>query len=477
MEEINIKRVNAQEFIKSERLDLIVKEKYVENREKSYGLKFIEDLYREHIEAYSDGTFTELDNPQKNSIDKYMEAFDKVIDSVRTNGVDEKISVVPINSNNVLLNGAHRTSAAIYFDKDIPVVLAGRSVTIFDTAFMKKQHMKTESIDYIVNEYVKMKKNGIHIAIMWPKINWRNKREEVLKTFEEYGKIIYSKDISLNYNGIRNTVLQAYHNHDWVGSYKDHYKGINADLYYGKNKTTVVVYEADSLDEVLKAKKKIRDILGIGNYGIHITDTYKEAVELANMFFNANTVDFINRTRPDRYVKTNANIHMFIEQIEKNNLNIDDFVIASSTVIGLYGLRDSGDVDYFSLSDEQHKVDNEIIECQDKYLDYYGTSKADLIYNPANYFRYLNVKFVMPQYVKNFKKKRNGEKDKVDVKLLNQIIQNKKVSLKTISFKFEMQVFRTKRTLWNNARKVSKVVLPKSLYMFLKRKYHKIKSK
>ncbi len=476
MEEINIKRVNAKEFIKSERLDLIVKVKYVENKEKSYGLKFIEDLYKEHIDAYSDGTFTEWDTPEKNSIDKFIKTFNKVIESIKNNGVDERISVVPIRKDNVLLNGAHRTAAAIYFNMDIPVVVEDRDVTLFDTAFMKKKHMKTQSMDYIVNEYVKMKENGIHIAVMWPKINWRNKKEEVLKAFGEHGKIIYSKDISLNYNGIRNTLLQAYHNHDWVGSYKDHYKGINADLYYGKNKTTAVVYEADSLDEVLKAKKKIRDILGIGNYGIHITDTHEEAVELANMFFNANTIDFINRTRPDKYIKTNANIQMFIEQIEKNNLNIDDFVIASSTVIGLYGLRNSGDVDYFSLSEEQHKVDNETIECQDKYLDYYGASKADLIYNPANYFRYLNVKFVMPQYVRNFKKKRNNEKDKIDVKLLNQIIQNKRVNFKTIGFKVEIQIFRIKRFLWNNARKISKSILPKGFYEFLKKQYHMIKS-
>jgi hypothetical protein len=406
-----------------------------------------------------------------------MQAFDEVIDSVKTNGVDEKISVVPIDKNNILLNGAHRTSAAIYFDKDLPVAVEDREAPIFDVAFMKSRHMKAESIDYIVNEYVKMQQKGIHIAIMWPKVNWRTKKEEVLKTFKEYGKIVYSKDIALNYNGIRNLVIQAYHNHDWVGNYKNHYKGVNTDLYYEKNKTTVIVYEADSLDDVLKAKKRIRDILGIGNYGIHITDTHEEAVELANMLFNANTIEFINRTLPDKYIKTNENIEMFIEQVEKNGLNIDDFVIASSMVIALYGMRDSGAVDYFSLSGSQNLIDNEIIKSQDRYLDYYGASKAELIYNPANYFRYRNVKFVMPQYVRNFKKKRNNEKDKSDVKLLEQTIQNKKINYKTIKYKFDMKLFRMKRTLWNNARKIGKKILPRKLYDLLKVNYKKYRKK
>lgn len=476
MDNAKIKRINASEFIKSERLDVIVKEKYVENREKGYNLKFIEDLYKEHIDAFSDGTFTELDNQEKNSIIKYMQAFDEVIDSVKMQGVDEKISVVPIDKNNILLNGAHRTATAIYFNKDIPVVVEDREAPIFDVAFMKKKHMRAESIDYIVNEYVKMQQKGIHVAIMWPKINWKTKKEEVLKAFEEYGKVIYSKDISLNYNGIRNVMLQAYHNHDWVGSYKDHYKGINADLYYGKNKTTVIVYEADSLEKVLKAKKNIRDILGIGNYGIHITDTHEEAVELANMLFNANTVDFINNTRPDKYVKTNSNIQMFIEQIEKNNLNIDDFVIDSSTVMALYGIRDSRDIDYFSVSESQNLINNEIIDNHDKYLKYYGeVSKEDLIYNPENYFRYMNVKFVIPKRVRDFKKNRDEKKDKVDVKLLNQVIQNKGINYKTIIFKAGVAIFRMKRSLWNNARKIFKAILPRKLYDFLKVQYHKIR--
>lgn len=470
-------RINAAELLKSDRLDVIVKIKYIENREKNYHLKYILDLYKEHIDVFSDGTFTEPDTPEKNNILKYMSAFDKVIDSVKEKGIDETISTIPVDSSYTLTNGAHRTAAAFYFNKSVPITITDIQAPVFDVELMKKRHMKEEFIDYIVNEYVKLKQDGIYIAIMWPRGNWKSQKDAVLEKFTKFGKIIYSKDIKLNYNGIRNLAIQAYYRHEFAGSYKNHFKGIDANVYFDKKQTTMIVYEADNLEKVLEAKKGIRDILSVGNSSIHITDTHREAVELANMLLNANTIDFINSAQPDKCIGANRNIQMFIQRVEENGLDIDDFAVDASTVLALYGLRKSNDLDYLSLSEEAYKVNNEVIDNHDNHMSYYGgLTKADLIYDPSSYFRYMNVKFIIPQYVRQWKKNRNEKKDRSDVALLEQVIQKKKLNYKTVLLRTQLAAYHVKRALCHRIKLLCKKVIPKKLYNYLKTQYHKLKA-
>ena len=66
-----MKTVSPIELLVPGRIDLIAKYTYIENYVKHYDVKWFNNLYKAHIEAFSGGNYTEPTNPAKNSIIEY----------------------------------------------------------------------------------------------------------------------------------------------------------------------------------------------------------------------------------------------------------------------------------------------------------------------------------------------------------------------------------------------------------------------
>ena len=117
-----IKKYRAKEFLRAERIDLVCKLYYIDCREKKENLEFARQLYTEHIKAFSEGSFTEPGSEEKNTIQKYLDTFDQLIDNIKNDGFNQDISVIPISSDGSILDGSHRTAIAIYYDLYLPVI-------------------------------------------------------------------------------------------------------------------------------------------------------------------------------------------------------------------------------------------------------------------------------------------------------------------------------------------------------------------
>lgn len=103
--ELKVDYVQPEQFLVSNRIDLICKLFYIECREKRADMTFAKELYTEHLRAFSEGTFTEPGNEEKNTIEKYFSSFDRLIDDIKKNGFDVSKSVIPISDNGVILDG------------------------------------------------------------------------------------------------------------------------------------------------------------------------------------------------------------------------------------------------------------------------------------------------------------------------------------------------------------------------------------
>ena len=117
-----IREMDAKELLCPERLDLAAKIAYIEAREKGGDMSFARELYRKHIEAFSEGNYTEPGDENKTSLEKFFSVFDELIDNYRENGFDSDKSLVPIGRDNIILDGAHRTACAIFFGGKISVI-------------------------------------------------------------------------------------------------------------------------------------------------------------------------------------------------------------------------------------------------------------------------------------------------------------------------------------------------------------------
>ena len=79
------KTINAQELLTSNRFDLAFKLLYIENKDKK--VKFAEEIYKEHIRAFSLGKFTEPGKLEKDSFKKFVEEFQNIFEDINKHKV------------------------------------------------------------------------------------------------------------------------------------------------------------------------------------------------------------------------------------------------------------------------------------------------------------------------------------------------------------------------------------------------------
>ncbi|MCR8660661.1 hypothetical protein [Paenibacillus endoradicis] len=455
-EEANIIYVKARDLICAERLDLIVKFKYVEHKNKGYDLSYIKEVYHAHIEAFSNGTFTEPGTEEKNSINKYFKEFDLLIDSIEREGVNYQKSVIPLGSNNVILDGSHRVAIAAYYNLEIPVVFFEELSVCYDYKFFEKRLLDKSYIDFLVLEYIKLKKN-VFFACIWPKSTKMNLEAELNKILHKESEFFYTKKLNLNYDGLRNLMTQIYSQHDWIGDYINNFRTVNkkVDNCYEEDQPMLIyVFESNHLSKVLSLKEKIRQLYNIGNHSIHITDNDEESIQIGKLLLNENSISFLNNGKPDIYKNVYRRILNFKDNLIESNFDLDESIITSSSILSMYGLREANDLDFISCSKNSSLLITNEIGCHNEYIKLYDKTIEELIFNPNNYFYYLDIKFVSINAIKKFKINRNEKKDVVDIELINTLdIVDSKLS----------QIIRLKnhklKIKWRNLGNKSRIVI------------------
>ncbi len=372
--------------------------------------------YLEHIRAFNN--FYELnpsDNKPKNSAEDFINSFNVLIGNLKLNGYSNEKDAIPLGINGEIQDGAHRlaTCAAL----NIPARLehdVNKSDSIYDYRFFLNRGMDQAVMDYGALEYVKLNPNAYIVnlhSITDPKFD--DKVEAILN---KYGIIYYKRAIKLTYNGLVNLKKMSYgllwDRETWIGTPANKYAGAqdHAKASLGKNCTRIYVFICNDIQKVIKAKKEIRDIYGIGNYSVHINDIHEEAVWLAETYFNANSLFSINN-RP--FYKEDElfdhNINYLKKTIEGLGIQTDDVCAAGSTPLNQLLIRHSDDIDYFSVDDNFNLEDN-IISPHDSQLKYYPYAKEDIIYNPANYGYYRGMKIISLDVLYKMKWKRGEYK-------------------------------------------------------------------
>lgn len=426
-EPLQIERIPAQELIVPNRIDLIAKMKYIEYKDKGYNSTFARDLYKHHIEAFSLGTYREPGNRNKDSFEKYVETFDNLIESIKQNGFDDTISVIPVGDKNTILDGAHRTAIAAYLDKQVYIARFNNIFADYGTNFFKDRLLQENYLDYMVSEYCRLKKN-VFFACVWPKAKGNESICEMERLISEMCTIVYKKELTVTYDGLRHFMSQIYSSQEWVGTIDNRFAGVNnkADACYDDNGTLrAYVLEASDLQEILELKKRIRAIYGIGNHSVHISDNQFETQQMCRILLNENSIHLLNNGEPHLYKSFYTRINVFKNKVINNNMSLDDFVVDSSGVMGLYGLREPNDLDFLTISKRAEVAEDATARNHNAYAIYYDNKIDDLILNPSNYLVYNDVKFITLHVLKKFKLNRKEAKDMMDVQLIDGLFGNK----------------------------------------------------
>lgn len=417
-------------LLNSRRIDLISKYLYIKNPTNNY----FKEVYLAFINAFNG--FLETPNGEnytKQSKEDFLNSFNELYASISKNGFNER-KAIPIN-NGEICDGAHRLAVCAVLNIDITRTDIGEQPKIYDYKFFQKKSIDTCYLDFCALEYVKLNPNAYIVNLH--AVNNPQQDKKVEEILEKYGFIYYKKDVHLSFNGYVNIKKLSYGfdnwgEKSWIGSAKNNYAGAQRhakkSFGLGKNPLRAFIFVCKNFDNVLKAKAEIRDIYKIGNESVHINDTRKEAIELAQTYFNDNSISMFN-ARPfnidtptlDEYLK-----ELKLEAINQNT-NIENICATGSSPMAVYALREIKDFDYLIEDTTNfHPQNNNISEHDGVWLSYYPLNKRVIIENPQFHFYYKGVKFITLDILKKMKKKRNEiPKDIKDIKLIEKIEQGK----------------------------------------------------
>lgn len=465
-----MKTVSPIELLVPGRIDLIAKYTYIENYVKHYDVKWFNNLYKAHVEAFSGGNYTEPTNPAKNSIIEYEACFNRLIDDIGNMGLDSSISVVPISNDGQIVDGAHRTAVALYYNLRVPIHFIDKPpLYVYDYHFFRKQLLDEKYLQYMAYRYITIKPLTTRVLVFYPAaMSDKDKVEEAdqkLRGMLSEGGIVYHRDIKLNYNGLVNFMIQAYGGQDWIGTQEENYKGVSgkADPCYDKCETLRVYVidfcNANPDEQLIKIKTTLRNVFSLGNHSVHSSDNIDETLLLGQLLLNDNSIHMLNNGDLRYDCHLNELIKKFRSELSNNNIISDDYLVDSSAVMGLYGLRKTRDFGYITCNDGMDDIFLDEIDNHESYICFYNKTKEELVYNPESYFFVWSIKVITLETLLEFKKNRQCvkmpdiDKDRNDICIIEARLKSTeslidKIILSHIGFKRYCRNIRTKIRDW-----------------------------
>jgi len=424
--EFKIKEINPIDLIHSNRLDLGFKLFYLNLRSKCN--KIAKKIYIDHIKTFSFGKFSEKGNKNKNNADDFIQSFENILLNLKKNGFDDKISLIPVNKNKVILNGSHRLASAIYLKKKIKTIELKGNILSYDYKFFLKRNIKIEYLEKSIKCFCSYNSRS-RLAILWPSFFISGK-----DTNNYFDNIVYEKDINLTNIGKHNFVTEIYKNEKWLGDYENDFNGAKNKMHecFKTNKQVkIVIFNIDERININYLKSKIRNEIGIGKHSIHITDN-NNFQNILDIIFNENSLHLLNTVKCSILNKQYNLTNILKKNLLKNNIDLDEVLIVGSFPLSLFEIRENRDLDIILLNDNLLETKNDFdikISSHNNLLHLYGANKEELIYDDRNYFLFNDVKILKLDILKQFKENRKEKKDIIDVHLINKYNKSKRITL------------------------------------------------
>ncbi|MFR2616859.1 hypothetical protein [Parabacteroides goldsteinii] len=421
--------INARELLSHNRFDIYAKLLYIDHKIKGVDMSYAMSVYKKHIEVITGYSFAEHGQPLKNSFDKFVECFDHLIEVFQSKGFDPTLSLIPVDADNLPMDGSHRVSCAAYFNKIVRVIkFVDYKSFLYTSKWFEENHLFENVLRAISLEACNWHSN-LYMACLWPRAYaQKEKRQQALLMLEKSACIVSHFHVNLGENGLRNLLIQVYGFMSWIGNVQNHFLGIYHklnEICFSSNDPIVefILFQGRDLEYVLDLKEKIRNIFGQGKGSIHITDNMEETKQIARLIYNPNSLDHIKYAYPDKFLQSWNVCIKYKELLIKNGFNLQNYIIDSSMVMAINGIREAETLNYFTIDSKEkqdtlHSILPSYMECNDKYAIYHDIPIKDMIYVPQNYFVFNDLKFLTLDAVMRFKKKKGKKKDLLDVNLI-----------------------------------------------------------
>jgi FkbM family methyltransferase len=407
------------QLLTSQRLDLVAKYLYARDRELGVADIWARGIYRQHLKVLNE--FKERDGSGKSSFDDFILSFETLLDSIKENGFDGNLSVIPIGRNSQFIDGSHRVAACLLYGCDLKVIPFQYTTPVYDAQKFLSMGLSIANVEHLIREYSRLKKT-VRVAVLFPvAVGYQR---SALSILNKSSTVVYQKDLQLSDKGKINLIRTLYQGEDWLDS--SNKRDENSGLYYHVSKRfdrdkpiKFIIFEPDNLDHVVSTKEKIRDLYEIGNDSIHINDHHFQTTDLLDVILDKNGVHWLNNARLKQTENFKTLFEKYHQLLNRADVDSESYCLDGSAPLALYGLRDVGDLDYLVIGDDSLSDQSELISNHDDELRFHRVTKEELIFSPDNHVKYRGVKFASLSVLREMKKKRGEAKDHNDVLMID----------------------------------------------------------
>jgi hypothetical protein len=390
--------IKASDLLTWNRLDLAFKLFYLDSL--NFYKPIALEVYKHDIRSQTLEQFSEFANDSKNDFESYVKTFNEIFNDIKENGFSSKKSIIPISNNSTILNGAHRTASLIFLKREAQCIKTDLKSITCDYKYFYERKVPYKVLDIVVQTFIEFSHNT-HIAFLWPSGS-KLKPKQVDKFFK---KIIYKKKIRLNSNGAFNLLIELYKHMDWSGNNKNKYYPVANKLvecFKSFDFFDVVVFQSNSLKNVIEIKEKIRSVLGNGYSSIHITDTIEEATRISRLIFNENAINFLNLSKPYYFKTAVEDLEEKLTFFKKSNIDPKRALVLGDSVSNLMGARNKNkfEILYDSMDNNESNSSKIHLFLKNDIVLRVDTKKK-IIHDPNYYFWYNGLKFLSLDFSSN----------------------------------------------------------------------------
>ena len=341
------------------RFDIVVKTVYAIFLRRGNVPVFVTDMYNRHLEVWNnfkepctfagekDWFDTTKPCVNKSSAAEFQRSFAQTLDSIANDGFDTTQSLVPVTRMWFPLNGAHRIAAAIALGlPTMPVQrVASKAVYTWDRTFFTGMGFETKYADFAVlqwtlhvdnssavdSKWLSYIRNGtthdanVHAVVVFPSTKARYK-QHIVNLLNRNGAILSQRHIVFKtFDAADMFVQHLYPQEKWVDDGGSRGKTTPCYPTAWPSMTWILFWETSlHLSDVVVMKKQIRDLYHLGKHSIHISDTNVQALEIARMVFNRNSIVMLHRmvwSTPSQRKKSTCRIPKNINEQDRYYLD------------------------------------------------------------------------------------------------------------------------------------------------------------
>jgi hypothetical protein len=413
-----VEKVAAAELLSLRRIDIPIKIRLAENILGLANNEYAVEDYLSHIHAFTLGTYKEIGS-HKNGAGDYIRSFTRLAHSMSRDGFNHAKSIVPLSSNGVPVNGAHRIAIAACLNQEVYAARLNCNDPYYGVEYFEERYIERNCIERALHKLIELDPK-YKAGIIWP-------RGEIYLSNNELVTTHTIAKQKLSFQQLMMLAGLAYGSEPWMSNEANPFANLlyKTDACFSTALSRLILIRDSDRLAAFQYKDKVRSYTPVGKHSIHTADDSNQSASLVTFFFNPTYRKILEKIDLSRLRAFRIELDRFRRSCNYTN---GELIVSGSALIYLVGGRKPNDIDIITLGKPELSISHH------HHLKKYKITLAQIT-QKHNIYEIMGIKFMSIELVLRLKNLRREPKDLEDINFISKLYDAHSVnSYKSILF-------------------------------------------